>query len=135
MYGIIASDVPVYDTSKGAMRAMTKSDALIYAKDDIRFNSVHPGNVQTALFRKLVAELDPLGLDHAVNVLSVTTPLRRMGTPEDCAYGILYLASDESSYVTGTELVIDGGFSNIPYPIYENNIVDWNSVKYYNKPS
>jgi NAD(P)-dependent dehydrogenase (short-subunit alcohol dehydrogenase family) len=131
MYGIIASDVPVYDTSKGAMRAMTKSDALIYSKSDIRFNSVHPGNIQTELFRTLVKQEDPLGLDHAVNVLSVTTPLRRMGTPEDIAYGILYLASDESSYVTGTELVIDGGFCTIPFPIYETNTVDWNTIKYY----
>jgi NAD(P)-dependent dehydrogenase (short-subunit alcohol dehydrogenase family) len=134
IYGIVASDVPVYDTSKGAMRAMTKADAIIYAQDNIRFNSVHPGNIQTPLFRKLAQAIDPQGVDHAIKMLSVTNPLRRMGTPEDVAYGILYLASDESSYVNGTELVIDGGFISLPFPIYESNTVDWTTVKYYDKP-
>ena len=135
IYGIVASDVPVYDTSKGAMRAMTKSDAIIYSQDNIRFNSVHPGNIQTPLFKKLAQAIDPQGVDHAVKMLSVTNPLRRMGTPEDIAYGILYLASDESSYVNGTELVIDGGFISLPFPIYETNTVDWTTVKYYDKPA
>jgi NAD(P)-dependent dehydrogenase (short-subunit alcohol dehydrogenase family) len=135
IYGIVASDVPIYDTSKGALRAMTKADAIMYAQDYIRFNSIHPGNIETALFRKLVDELDPLGLEHAVKMLSITNPLRRMGTPADIAYGILYLACDESSYVNGTELVIDGGFSTLPFPIYESNTVDWTTVKYYDKPS
>ena len=117
------------------MRAMTKSDAIIYAQDYIRFNSVHPGNIQTPLFRKLVQAIDKQGVDHAVKMLSVTNPLRRMGTPEDIAYGILYLASDESSYVNGTELVIDGGYISLPFPIYESNTVDWTTVKYYDKSS
>lgn len=134
IYGIVASDVPVYDTSKGALRAMTKSDAILYSQDNIRFNSVHPGNIQTPLFKKLVNEIDPLGLEHANYVLSVTNPLKRMGTPEDIAYGILYLASDESSYVNGTELVIDGGFVTMPFPVYETNTTDWTRVKYYEKP-
>lgn len=134
IYGIVASDVPIYDTSKGAMRAMTKSDAILYSRDNIRFNSVHPGNIETPLFRKLVQEEDPQGLEHAVNMLSVTNPLKRMGTPEDIAYGILYLASDESSYVNGAELVIDGGFVSLPFPIYETNTVDWTTLNYYDKP-
>jgi NAD(P)-dependent dehydrogenase (short-subunit alcohol dehydrogenase family) len=134
IYGIVASDVPVYDTTKGALRAMTKSDAILYSQDNIRFNSVHPGNIQTPLFKKLVNEIDPLGLEHANYVLSVTNPLKRMGTPEDVAYGILYLASDESSYVNGTELVIDGGFITMPYPVYETNTTDWTKIKYYEKP-
>ncbi len=133
IYGIVASDVPIYDTSKGGMRAMTKSDAILYARDNIRFNSVHPGNIETPLFRKLVKEVDPQGLEHAVHMLSVTNPLNRMGTPEDIAYGILYLASDESSYVNGTELVIDGGFTSMPFPIYETNTVDWTTLHYYDK--
>ncbi len=135
IYGIVASDVPVYDTSKGAVRAMTKADAIIYSQDNIRFNSVHPGNIQTPLFRKIAQVVDPQGVDHAIKMLSVTNPLRRMGTPEDVAYGILYLASDESSYVNGTELVIDGGFISLPFPIYETNTVDWDTVKYYDKRS
>ncbi|MBN2239860.1 MAG: glucose 1-dehydrogenase [Dehalococcoidales bacterium] len=132
-YGIIASDVPTYDTSKGGMRAMTKSDAILYARDKIRFNSVHPGNIKTPLFEKLVSQEEPKGLDHAVNMLSVTNPLNRMGTPEDIAYGILYLASDESSYVNGAELVIDGGFIPMPFPIYSTNTVDWTTHNYYDK--
>jgi NAD(P)-dependent dehydrogenase (short-subunit alcohol dehydrogenase family) len=134
IYGIVASDVPIYDTSKGGMRAMTKSDAILYARDNIRFNSVHPGNIKTPLFEKLVDEVDPLGVEHAVHMLSVTNPLNRMGTPEDIAYGILYLASDESSYVNGTELVIDGGFINMPFPVYETNTADWTTLDYYDKP-
>ena len=134
IYGIVASDVPIYDTSKGGMRAMTKSDAILYSRDNIRFNSVHPGNVKTPLFEKLVNEIDPLGVEHADYMLSVTNPLNRMGTPEDIAYGILYLASDESSYVNGTELVIDGGFINMPFPVYETNTTDWTTINYYDKP-
>lgn len=134
IYGIVASDVPIYDTSKGGMRAMTKSDAILYARDNIRFNSVHPGNIKTPLFEKLVNEVDPLGVEHADHMLSVTNPLNRMGTPEDIAYGILYLASDESSYVNGTELVIDGGFINMPFPVYETNTTDWTTLNYYDKP-
>ena len=134
IYGIVASDVPIYDTSKGGMRAMTKSDAILYARDNIRFNSVHPGNIKTPLFEKLVDEVDPLGVEHADHMLSVTNPLNRMGTPEDIAYGILYLASDESSYVNGTELVIDGGFISMPFPVYETNTTDWTTLDYYDKP-
>jgi NAD(P)-dependent dehydrogenase (short-subunit alcohol dehydrogenase family) len=134
IYGIVASDVPIYDTSKGGMRAMTKSDAILYARDNIRFNSVHPGNIKTPLFEKLVDEVDTLGVEHADHMLSVTNPLNRMGTPEDIAYGILYLASDESSYVNGTELVIDGGFISMPFPVYETNTTDWTTLDYYDKP-
>ena len=134
IYGIVASDVPFYDAAKGAMRAMTKSDAILYSGDNIRFNSVHPGNIETPLFRQIADKVDKKGVGHAVEMLSVTNPLRRMGTPEDIAYGILYLASDESGYVNGTELVIDGGFITMPFPIYETNTVDWTTLKYYDKP-
>lgn len=118
VYGIIGCDTPIYDTSKGAMRSMTKSDALIYAKDNIRFNSIHPGNIITPLFRKLAAVIDPVGVDNAINKLSASNPLGRMGTPEEIANCILFLASDESSYVTGTELIADGGMVSIPFPVY-----------------
>jgi NAD(P)-dependent dehydrogenase (short-subunit alcohol dehydrogenase family) len=135
IYGIVASDVPFYDASKGALRAMTKSDAIIYSRDKIRFNSIHPGNIQTPLFRQLAQMVDKQGVGHAVQMLSVTNPLNRMGTPEDVAYGVLYLASDESSYVNGTELVIDGGYISMPFAIYETNTVDWTTLNYYEKPS
>ena len=136
IYSIVASDVPFYDASKGGMRAMTKAVAIIYSGDQIRFNSVHPGNIDTPLFRKLAQMIDKEGVDHAIKMLSVTNPLRRMGTPEDVANGILFLASDESSYVNGTELVIDGGYCSMPFAIYETNTVDWTTLdrKYYDKP-
>jgi len=135
IYSIVASDVSFYDASKGALRAMTKADAIIYARDKIRFNSVHPGNIETPLFRRLAGMIDKKGVGHAVEMLSVTNPLDRMGTPEDVAYGILYLASDESSYVNGTELVIDGGYITMPFPIYETNTVNWRTHNYYEKPA
>jgi len=117
VYGIIGCDTPVYDTSKGAMRAMTKSDALVYAKSNIRVNSIHPGNIDTPLFRMLVEQIGG-GLENTVRMLSAMCPLDRMGTPEEIANGVLFLASDESSYVTATELIIDGGMLNAPPPVY-----------------
>ena len=117
VYGLIASDVPDYDTSKGALRQMTKSDALMYAKSNIRVNSVHPGNIITPLFKKLVEKIGG-GLENTIKLLSTMCPMDRMGKPEEIAYGILFLASDEASYVTATELVIDGGMFNAPPPKY-----------------
>lgn len=117
VYGIIGCDTPVYDTSKGAMRAMTKSDALVYGKSNIRVNSIHPGNIITPLFRKLVDKIGG-GLDNTIKLLSAMCPMDRMGNPEEIAYGVLFLASDESSYMTAAELVIDGGMLNAPPPVY-----------------
>ena len=107
IYGIVgAGDIPPYHASKGAVRLMSKNDALIYAKDKIRVNSVHPGFIWTPLveelgkknpeFRKQLDSLHPLG---------------HVGEPKDIAYGILYLVSEESKFVTGSELVIDGGYT------------------------
>ncbi len=107
IYGIIgAGDIPPYHASKGAVRLMSKNDAIIYAKDNIRVNSVHPGFIWTPLvekmgknkpgFRKQLDSLHPIG---------------HIGEPIDIAYGILYLVSDESKFVTGSELVIDGGYT------------------------
>ena len=92
-----------YNASKGAVRIMTKSIALQYAKDGIRVNSVHPGPVQTDMNKE--AWSDPQRKQRTEQ----TTPLGRYGQPIDIAYGVLYLASDEASFVTGSELVIDGG--------------------------
>ncbi len=117
VYGIIGCDTPVYDTSKGALRAMTKSDAIVYAKNNIRVNSVHPGNIRTPLFEQLVEKIGG-GLENTIKLLSAMCPLDRMGTPEDIANGVLFLASDESSYITATELIIDGGMLNAPPPVY-----------------
>lgn len=116
-YGIIGCDTPPYDTSKGGMRAMSKSDAIQLARFGIRVNSVHPGNIETPLFRKLTAKIGG-GLKFTREILGNMCPLDRMGTLEEVANGILFLASDESSFVTATELVIDGGMIGAPPPVY-----------------
>jgi len=92
-----------YTATKGAVRLFTKATAVQHAKEHIRCNSVHPGPIDTDMIRDTLS--DPVLRDERVN----RVPLRRIGTPEDIAYGVLYLASDESSFVTGSELVIDGG--------------------------
>jgi NAD(P)-dependent dehydrogenase (short-subunit alcohol dehydrogenase family) len=120
VYGIIGCDTPVYDASKGALRAMTKSDAIVLRNYRIRVNSVHPGNIDTPLFRKLVEKIGG-GVEYTAKILSAPVPMQRMGKPEEIAYGILFLASDEASYVTAAELVMDGGMLNAPLPIYPDN--------------
>jgi NAD(P)-dependent dehydrogenase (short-subunit alcohol dehydrogenase family) len=107
LMGILGGPATVYNTAKGALRHMTKCDAVSYAKDNIRFNSVHPGYINTPQFRRLASRSD--SVEESVARESKGIPLGRMGTSEDIAYGILFLASDESSYMTGTEMVIDGG--------------------------
>ncbi len=92
-----------YAASKGAVRIFSKSTAVQYARENIRCNSVHPGPIETPMLRSARGAGSQLG-DTIARV-----PLGRIGTPEEIAYGVLYLASDESSFVTGSELVIDGG--------------------------
>jgi cyclopentanol dehydrogenase len=92
-----------YAATKGAVRLFTKATAIQHAKDNIRCNSVHPGPVKTDMIRDTLE--DPELLKIRMNRL----PLGRAAEPEEIAYGVLYLASDESSFVTGSELVIDGG--------------------------
>lgn len=94
---------PSYTSTKGAVRLFTKATAVQHAKDNIRCNSVHPGPIETAMLQEAWGEPDE-GAERLAQV-----PLGRIGRPEDIAYGVIYLASDESSYVTGSELVIDGG--------------------------
>ena len=96
---------PQYQASKGAVRLLTKLTALQYAKERIRVNSVHPKPILTPMTEARRA--DP---DHYRLMVS-RIPLGRYGEPEEVAYGVLYLASDESSFVTGSELVIDGGWT------------------------
>ena len=102
--GLIGSGMATaYHGTKGAVRLITKTAALEYAKEGIRLNSVHPGGVDTEMLNVLSAE----GRQAAV----LAHPLGRLATPADVAYGVLYLASDEASFVTGAELVIDGGYT------------------------
>jgi NAD(P)-dependent dehydrogenase (short-subunit alcohol dehydrogenase family) len=111
IYGLVgAGDLPPYHASKGAVRLMSKNDALIYAKDNIRINSIHPGFIWTPLVDAL-AQASPEGADVFRKKLDSLHPIGHVGEPDDIAYGVLYLASDESKFLTGTELVIDGGYT------------------------
>lgn len=91
-----------YHAAKGAVRNMSKNAAMTYVGDGIRVNSVHPGFIATPLTDAQAPDLNEAVIG--------ATPMKRAGQPIEIAYGALYLASDESSYVTGTELVIDGGY-------------------------
>ncbi|MFS0836698.1 glucose 1-dehydrogenase [Paenibacillus sp. 1P03SA] len=93
-----------YTAAKGALRSLSKASAVELAPDKIRVNSVHPGIIVTPMIQEALDQ----GAGH---MFEAGTPLPRLGKPEDIAYGVLYLASDESSFVTGTELIIDGGWT------------------------
>lgn len=111
IYGIIsAPDIPAYHASKGAVRLMTKTDALLYAKDNIRVNSIHPGFIWTPLVEQM-GEKSAEGVEKYRKKLDSLHPIGHVGEPEDVAYGAVYLASGESKFVTGSELVIDGGYT------------------------
>jgi NAD(P)-dependent dehydrogenase (short-subunit alcohol dehydrogenase family) len=106
IYGIVGSSGnAAYHASKGAVRSFSKAAAVQYAPDNIRVNSVHPGFVDTPMTAP----------GHANPEIArrrlAATPLGRFGTPADIAAGCLYLAGDEASWVTGSELVIDGGMT------------------------
>ena len=92
-----------YTATKGGVRLLTKATALQHAPDHIRCNSVHPGPVETAMLQEALAA--PATREERLR----RVPLGRVGTVDEIAYGVLYLASDEASFVTGSELVIDGG--------------------------
>ena len=94
---------PAYAASKGAVRIFSKVTAAQHAKDNIRCNSVHPGPIDTDMINQAMS--DPQILESRLE----RVPMRRLGTVDEIAKGVLYLASDDSSYVTGSELVIDGG--------------------------
>ena len=91
-----------YHAAKGAVRNMSKNAAMTYVADGIRVNSVHPGFIHTPLTDAQAPDLNELVI--------ASTPMKRGGQPIEVAYGCLFLASDEASYVTGIELVIDGGY-------------------------
>ena len=104
--GIVATDnsSPMYHASKGAVRILTKSTAIQFAPDGIRANSVHPGPVVTAMTER--RREDP----EAYALMRSRIPLGRFAEPIEIANAVLYLASDESGYVTGSEVVVDGGW-------------------------
>jgi NAD(P)-dependent dehydrogenase (short-subunit alcohol dehydrogenase family) len=112
IYGLVgAADVPPYHASKGAVRLMSKNDALIYAADRIRVNSIHPGFIWTPMVEHHLRDSGATDIDAARREVGLLHPLGHMGDVDDIAWGVVYLASDESKFVTGTELVIDGGYT------------------------
>lgn len=103
IWGIIGAEgVAAYQASKGAVRTMTKNAARTYASENIRANSLHPGTVNTPMVQAQDEEFN--------KAIVSQIPLGRMADPREVAYCALFLASDESSFVTGTELLVDGGY-------------------------
>jgi NAD(P)-dependent dehydrogenase (short-subunit alcohol dehydrogenase family) len=102
--GFVGQIHMAYNASKGAVRLMTKSAAVQYARSGIRVNSVHPGVLPA--MRSSKATADPAFREKML----AGVPMRREGRVEEVAYAVLFLASDEASYITGTELVVDGGW-------------------------
>ncbi len=94
-----------YSASKGAVRALSKAAATTFGRQGVRVNALFPGIIETPMTQALSASKDLLG--HLIQA----TPLQRLGQPDDIAKAALFLASDDSSYITGSELVIDGGYS------------------------
>jgi cyclopentanol dehydrogenase len=105
IYGIAGAGVSTaYQSTKGAVRLMTKSAALEFVGDNIRINSICPGMFDTNLFESSVPK-------EAWEPLVDMVPMKRFGKPNEIAYGAVFLASDESSFMTGSDLVIDGGYT------------------------
>jgi len=110
IYGLIsAPDVPPYHASKGAVRLMTKTDALLYAPEKIRVNSIHPGFIWTPMVEGYLQGQGDVA--EGREATAALHPLGHLGEPDDIAWACVYLASDEAKFVTGSELVIDGGYT------------------------
>ena len=103
--GLIGSKFTAYGASKGLVRTLTKSVAVNHGHEGIRCNSVHPGIIETDMVSEMIGSQE--GREYQLN----RTPLKVIATSRDVALGVLYLASDESRYVTGSELIIDGGIT------------------------
>ncbi|BCW40535.1 2,5-dichloro-2,5-cyclohexadiene-1,4-diol dehydrogenase [Arthrobacter sp. StoSoilB3] len=106
------SNVPLYHATKGAVRLLSKSDAVTYGIHGVRVNSIHPGSMNTRMSRRS-AEQSAIGAEAYYRQLVGNSPLPRQGEPDEIAYGVLYLACDESRFTTGSELVIDGGYTAV----------------------
>ncbi|HLX37231.1 MAG TPA: glucose 1-dehydrogenase [Candidatus Binataceae bacterium] len=104
IYGLIGSaGAAAYHGTKGAVRILTKAAAVQYAPENIRVNSVHPGVIKTPM-------TDAIDQD-ALAQITALAPMKRAGTPEEVGYVVLFLASNEASFVTGAEYVVDGGYT------------------------
>ena len=105
-------NVPLYHATKGAVRLLSKADAATYGPHGIRVNSIHPGSMNTRMSGRS-AEQSDIGPEAYYKQLVGGNPVPRQGEPDEIAYGVLYLASDESRFTTGAELVIDGGYTAV----------------------
>jgi cyclopentanol dehydrogenase len=106
IYGLIGSGrAAAYHGTKGAVRLLTKTAAIQYAPEKIRVNSIHPGFIQTPMFEMIPSPPE------SVQLLIDATPLKRLAQPEEVGWCALFLASEEASFVTGSELVVDGGYT------------------------
>jgi len=101
--GIVGGNGPAYSASKGALRLLAKDQAVEFAADSIRVNSIHPGGVLTPMTEFLTSA------PGAEQIVKEMCPMGRIGTADEIAFAALYLASDEAAYTTGAELVVDGG--------------------------
>lgn len=102
--------VPPYHASKGAVRLMTKNDAIQYAAQGVRVNSIHPGYIWTPMVENHLRATSN-DLEAAKAAAAALHPVGRMGEPDDIAWAAVYLLSDEAAFVTGAEFVIDGGYT------------------------
>lgn len=110
IYGLVgAADAPPYHASKGAVRLMSKTDAMIYAPDKIRVNSIHPGFIWTPMVEHFTENSEDAEATRAA--VAALHPLGHIGEADDIAWAAVYLASDEAKFVTGSELVVDGGYT------------------------
>jgi len=108
IYGIVGAPMAAaYQATKGAVRLLTKSTAVDYAQYNIRVNSVHPGVIDTAMTKDLLHGGDK----ESIKALMGTTILNRPAQPREVSYAVLHLASDESSFMNGSEMVVDGGYT------------------------
>jgi cyclopentanol dehydrogenase len=106
IYGLIGSPgMAAYHSSKGAVRLLTKSAAVQYAQEKIRVNSIHPGVIRTPMTEEVPQSV----LQPSIEM----TPMKRAAQPEEVGWAVLFLASDEASFVTGAELVVDGGYTAV----------------------
>jgi cyclopentanol dehydrogenase len=106
IYGLIGSaGSAAYHGTKGAVRLLTKAAAVQYAPENIRVNSVHPGVIRTPMVEALEEE--------AIAQITALAPMKRAGTAEEVGYVVLFLASNEASFVTGAEYVVDGGYTAV----------------------